>query len=149
MRIYISGAFCGSKNWEAARARYEHLGVLLREQGFSVYLPHNHTDPIQSAELSSRAVFEQDMEEIYKSNTLLALLDEPSHGVGAEVALALKAGMPVFGACSRSQTVSRFIQGLLEVSETGEFFEYDNLDEVVEKVIETMSAKRVALYESA
>lgn len=145
MRIYLSGAFVGANDWESAQRRYEELGSMLSQAGFTVYLPHAHTSPVQSAELSARTVFERDKEEIFNSDILLALLDEPSHGVGAEIALALDRGMIAFGTYRRNRKVSRFIKGLLEASETGEYFEYENLEEIVEKVTRIIEPKGTVL----
>lgn len=133
MRVYLSQAFVGSNDWVASRRRSEKLAELLRASGFEVYMPHLHTDPVDHAEIESRSVFEKDYEEIKKSDILLALLDEPSHGVGAEIALALQKGMTVLGVCSPRKKVSRFIRGLLETSH-GNYFEYDRLEEVAEQL---------------
>lgn len=141
LRVYISGAFVGSRNWEAAARRYELLGSMLKEQGFSVYLPHAHTDPIINSELTADVVFMRDREEMRRSDVLLALLDEPSHGVGAEISMALCNGMTVLGACSCGQKVSRFIRGMLEISSNGTYFEYEDLKEVAQKVTELVTSK--------
>jgi len=145
MRIYLSGAFIGASDWESAQRRYEQLGSMLSRVGFTVYLPHAHTSPVQGAELSARTVFERDKEEIFNSDILLALLDEPSHGVGAEIALALDRGMIVLGTGHRNRKVSRFIKGLLEASETGEYFEYEHLEEIVGKVTRAVEARGAVL----
>jgi 2'-deoxynucleoside 5'-phosphate N-hydrolase len=141
LRVYISGAFVGSQNWEAASERYELLSSMLKDAGFTVYLPHAHTDPILKADLSPEAVFTQDRRELRRSDVLVALLDEPSHGVGAEVCMALCNGMTVLGACSRHRKVSRFIQGMLKTSSNGVFFEYEDLREVVQKAIEVVTSR--------
>lgn len=143
LRVYISGAFIGSCDWEAAARRYEQLGSMLKEAGFSVYLPHAHTDPILNAELAADVVFKRDREEMRRSDVLLALLDEPSHGVGAEISMALCNGMTVLGACPRNRRVSRFIRGLLETSSNGIYFEYEDLKEVVQKATQVATTKGV------
>ena len=134
MKIYLSQAFSGAANWPEARQRSEELGDMLQAHGFEVYLPHVNTDPLEHAGLDARTVFERDRAEIHQSEILLALLDEPSHGVGAEIVLALNGGMIVLGVLPRGKEVSRFIRGLLEDSENGRYFEYDRLDEIVEEL---------------
>lgn len=141
LRVYISGAFVGSRDWKAASQRYELLGSMLKDAGFVVYLPHAHTNPVLNAELSADVVFLRDREEMQRSDVLLALLDEPSHGVGAEISMALCSGMTVLGACSCDRKVSRFIQGMLETSSNGIYFEYQDLREVVQKATEVASQK--------
>jgi nucleoside 2-deoxyribosyltransferase len=141
LRVYISGAFIGSQDWGAASERYELLSSMLKDAGFAVYLPHAHTDPILKADLSAEVVFTQDRRELQRSDMLLALLDEPSHGVGAEICMALCNGMTVLGACARYRKVSRFIQGMLKTSSNGVFFEYDDLREVAQKATEVAMSR--------
>ena len=141
LRVYISGAFVGSRDWEAASRRYELLGSMLKDAGFTVYLPHAHTDPVLNADLGADVVFLRDQEEMQRSDVLLALLDEPSHGVGAEISMALCNGITVLGACSRERRVSRFIQGMLETSSNGDYFEYQDLREIVQKATEVTRQK--------
>jgi nucleoside 2-deoxyribosyltransferase len=118
---------------------------MLEEAGFAVYLPHAHTDPILNAGLTADVVFTRDREEMRRSDVLLALLDEPSHGVGAEISMALCSGMTVLGACSRDRKVSRFIQGMLETSSNGIYFEYEDLREVVQKATEFTTSKSTVM----
>jgi nucleoside 2-deoxyribosyltransferase len=142
MRIYVSGAFIGSLDLENAQREYEHLAVLLRQAGFDVYLPHLHTSPLESSGLSAREVYERDIKELYASDLVIALLNEPSHGVGAELSLALTHRLPIMGFGFRGKNVSRFLRGMLESSESGEYFEYEDLEEVFEKVVALSEFKR-------
>jgi nucleoside 2-deoxyribosyltransferase len=142
MRIYISGAFIGSLDLKNAQREYEDLAILLRQAGFDVYLPHLHTSPLQSSGLSAREVYERDIKELYASDIVVALLNEPSHGVGAELSLGLNRRVPIMGFVSRGKNVSRFLRGMLESSESGEYFEYEDLQEVFEKVVALSEFKR-------
>lgn len=90
---------------------------------------------VTHAELDARTVFERDRDEINKSDILLALLDEPSHGVGAEIVFALNRGMVVLGAAADSKKISRFIIGLLEGSEKGHYIRYHRFEEVIEELL--------------
>lgn len=144
LRVYISGAFVSSGDWEAASRRYELLGSMLEDAGFAVYLPHTRTDPVLNAELSADLVFTRDREEMRRSDILIALLDEPSHGVGAEISIALCTGMTVLAACPRDRRVSRFIQGMVLTSSNGTYFEYEDLKEVIRKATEVAISKCAA-----
>ena len=135
MRVYVSQAFSGAADWTAARNRSEEFADMLHAKGFEVYLPHVNTDPLEHAELDARTVFERDRDEINKSDILLALLDEPSHGVGAEIVFALNRGMIVLGVISPGKKVSRFILGLLEESKNGHYIRYDRFEEVIEELL--------------
>ena len=136
MRVYISGAFTGSVELKSAMHKYQELGLLLKNEGYDVYLPHTKTNPIEHSDISPQDVYGRDRKEVFGADILLALLDEPSHGVGAEIALALNHDNYVIGAYPYNSKVSRFIQGLLETSNRGICMSYCNLIDLVDKFIE-------------
>ena len=134
MRIYVAGALLGAADLEEACARYWELGNNLRDKGFDVYLPQEHTHPEGTRELRARQVFEQGVRELRDSEVLLALLDEPSLGTGAEIALALETGMTVIGAHRFGTPVSRFVVGLLESEANTKMIVYETLTELAARV---------------
>jgi hypothetical protein len=141
MRIYVAGALLGASDLEEACARYWELGNNLRERGFDIYLPQEHTHPNGTKELRAREVFDRGVRELKKSTVLLALLDEPSLGTGAEIALALEEGMTVIGAHRFGTPVSRFVVGLLESVPNTQMIVYETLPELAARVQEVL-AKR-------
>lgn len=130
MKVYISGALAASKDIATARRRYEELAALLTAAGHSPYLPHSRTDPERSPGIASADVFREDMEALVRADAVVAIMDEPSLGVGAEIAIALERGIMVIGAFHRGANASRFVRGLLEGSPRGAVFEYDELTEI-------------------
>jgi nucleoside 2-deoxyribosyltransferase len=137
VRIYVSGALAASASLCDARAKYEQVAALLRGHQCDVYLPHNFTDPEYGAGASPRKVFERDVQALFSCDVVLAFLDEPSLGVGAEIALALERGVTVFGVWQRGRQVSRFVTGLLESANRGRTAEYVLLEDIVALVTTT------------
>lgn len=138
-RIYLSGAFTNVSSWHQTSENYAEIGKLLSDQGFDVYLPHTKTPPTLVEGLTTKDVFLNDYKEIKNSQIVLAVLDNPSHGVGAEIALALDLGLLVVGVSYFNTKISRFILGLLQTHENGHFFSYRALDEIpfnLAKIIE-------------
>ena len=80
----------------------------------TTFLPHKQTDPIEAAHLSSAIVFNRDYDELQNAAAVVAFLNEPSLGVGAEVALCLHLGIPILPLISTHNNCSRFLAGLLE-----------------------------------
>lgn len=144
MRIYVAGALAGSDDPEEATRRYWELGSALRELGFDVYLPQEHTHPSEAAELRAREVFERGVEALRSADVLVALLDEPSLGTGAEIALALGEGKKVIGAHRFGEKVSRFVVGLLESEPSAWMVVYESLEGLaggVQRVLTTTEGR--------
>lgn len=134
MNIYISGAFSSCSNLLQTFEKYEKLAVILQKAGFQVYIPHLHTSPITNADVPAITVFKTDQSELDKAELIVAFIDQPSFGVGAEIALALCNGKKVIGIYKESLSISRFIQGLLETAPNGYCFPYQALEEICDLV---------------
>lgn len=113
MKIYISGALQGSRDLTGARALYEAAALAVEEAGHTPYLPHKHTDPVEAADLDAVSVFQRDMANLRGADLIVAFLNEPSLGVGAELVLAREAGKPVLALHADGTSVSRFVAGYL------------------------------------
>jgi nucleoside 2-deoxyribosyltransferase len=134
-RFYISGALRGSKALSAAREKYEEFACLLTYMGYEAYLPHSQTDPEMDSDMEPSAVFLKDMGALSACDAVVAFLDEPSLGVGAEIALAIQQEKAVIGIFRRGNEVSRFIEGLIRVSENSLMVEYEGLQDAADSVI--------------
>ena len=128
MKIYISGSLKVVSNREKAYAFYDFLASVCKEMGFEPYLPHQRSDPIKHQDLSFKQVFRMDFENLNNSEKILAVIDEPSTGVGAEIEIALERKKDVIAIYDRKNKPSRFILGLLENS-NARIISYSNLED--------------------
>ena len=115
MQAYISGALLNAASLDTSRARYERLAEACRAAGWDAYVPHLHADPVRDAHLSNLEVAERDLDHVTAADVLVAYVGEPSLGVGAEVAIALRAGKRVLAVAESDRRVSRFLLGLVEL----------------------------------
>lgn len=113
MKFYISGALQGSNDLASARRIYEMAGDAVRSAGAVAYVPHLKTDPELNEILDSHSVFTADLEEIKRSDGLIVFLNEPSLGVGAEIAIALSLGKSMLPLVESGKPFSRFVEGLI------------------------------------
>ena len=113
MYVYVSGALMGSRDLMTARQNYEFAAECIEDIGHRAYVPHLHTDPVLDPSKTPSQVFETDLRQLKQADLIVAFLDEPSLGVGAELALASEAKIPVLGLHRQGATVSRFVTGLL------------------------------------
>ncbi|WP_299631762.1 nucleoside 2-deoxyribosyltransferase [uncultured Roseobacter sp.] len=114
MKYYVSGALQGSDNLKEARAVYERAGKAIQTAGAMAYVPHTNTDPETNVSLDSHSVFRTDLDEIKKADALVVFLNEPSLGVGAEIAIALSMGKQLLPVVFSGKPYSRFVGGMLE-----------------------------------
>jgi nucleoside 2-deoxyribosyltransferase len=131
IKLYISGALIGSSDLFRARSKYEACASSLRDAGFCPYLPHQNTDPQLAVGTTAEDVFSTDVQALMSSDAVIAFLDEPSHGVGAEVAICIARKIPVIALAPTSVRVSRFILGMIERSAATLVVRYSTLDELI------------------
>ena len=124
MRVCISGALKGSRDLVAARELYERAGLAVSRAGHEPYVPHTRTDPERAAELAPEAVYDSDVKAMHRSDDVLAFLNEPSLGVGAEIAVCTSEAIPVLGLCAVRTDGSRFALGCL-LAGNGRVVRYD------------------------
>lgn len=129
-KVYISGALMASRDLASARAKYESCASILREAGFSPYLPHKLTDPEEMRDVIPSAVFERDMLVLKNSEVVVAFLDEPSLGVGAEIAVCIAEKIPVVAVKNVRSQVSRFIVGMIECGEFASIHDYEDFSDL-------------------
>jgi len=93
-------------------------------------VPHQHADPVKDGHLTNLDVAERDLENVTAADVLVAYVGEPSLGVGAEVAIALRAGKRVLVVAEAERRVSRFLLGLAELhAGQAMVFRYQTVDE--------------------
>jgi 2'-deoxynucleoside 5'-phosphate N-hydrolase len=139
MQAYISGALLNAAHLEQSRALYERLAGACRAAGWDAYVPHQHADPVRDAHLSNLDVAERDLDHVTASDALVAYVGEPSLGVGAEVAIALRAGKRVLVVAEADRRVSRFLLGLIELHPSqAQVCRYRDVDEAVAWITRTL-----------
>ena len=130
MNAYISGALMNTASLDRARALYERLADACRTAGWEAYVPHQHADPARDPQLANADVAERDLDQISAADAVVAYVGEPSLGVGAEVAIALRAGKKVLLVAEADRRVSRFLLGLAEMHPAqAQVLRYRSVDE--------------------
>lgn len=141
MLAYISGALLNAAHIDQSRALYERFAEACRAAGWEAYVPHQHADPIKDPHLSNIDVAERDLENVTAADVLVAYVGEPSLGVGAEVAIALRAGKRVLVVAEADRRVSRFLIGLAELHEgQAAVFRYQTVDEAAAWITRELGA---------
>src|SRR5438874_2641606 len=115
---YISGALTGIEDAPRMKLFYELLAEIAGAAKLRPYLPHRVTDPVATAHLDPRAVYEIDRAHVTAAAVVVAYAGLPSFGVGIEVELAREHGIPVIIVAESERAVSRLLLGNPAVAET-------------------------------
>jgi transcriptional regulator with XRE-family HTH domain/nucleoside 2-deoxyribosyltransferase len=133
LRAYLATALTDLPDSERQRV-YELCGVLKRacaEFGVSLYLPFEHTDPLQHADVPPPVVYERDRKQVVTSDFVLVLCASASYGVGQENEIAAEHGIPVVYLVRQGCRVSRMLLG----SDTRKLIaEYEDETDLVSKL---------------
>ncbi len=143
MKIYVSGPLIVVSDRQKTHEFFEFLAQVCIECGHQPYLPHQNSDPVLHKNLSYKEVFEKDFTNLLSSEKILAVIDEPSTGVGAEIGIALEKGIEVVAVYNVNSQPSRFILGLLENSDNGVIIRYSNQDDCKEKLEKVLIRNKV------
>ncbi len=111
MKIYFACSITGGREDEAI---YRHIVQALLDDGHEVPTAANagiaNTAGLET-DLDPREVYSRDIEWIDDSDTLIAEVSTPSHGVGYEVGYALEHQKPVLCIFRQGARVSKMILG--------------------------------------
>jgi hypothetical protein len=124
---YISGALTGIEDAARMKLFYELLAEIAAAAGLRPYLPHRVTDPIATAHLDPRAVYEIDRAHVTAAAMVVAYAGLPSFGVGIEVELAREHGVPVIVVAEGDRALSRLLLGNPAVVEVVRFADLEGL----------------------
>ena len=109
--IYISGPLTQVPHPEEAKKFYESIAAVCEELGFSVYVPHQHTDPIQHPDVTPAEVYTKDYNQIAQAKMIIALVDVPSVGVGMEIEIAKNNNTKIILLYHKEAKVGRMTRG--------------------------------------
>ena len=113
--VYVSGAL--SDVPDTIRQQYldfyEAIGRLVESLNLSPYIPHQNTDPVRHKDVTPKRVDFIDRTAVMSAMLVVAVVDNPSLGVGIEVEMAYHALKPVILICHKDRVVQRKISRLV------------------------------------
>lgn len=108
MQVFIAGPLYIEKNRNIIL--YEKIGELCKSFGYTPFIPHLQTEPIDRP-ADSRVVFDQDFKGLELSGLLIAEITYPSHGVGSELMQAYLCNIPIVCVIKKGNKTSRMVRG--------------------------------------
>lgn len=112
MRIFFAGPLTTLEHPTETKAFYAQLGKAALEEGFATFWAfQSGTDPMLNPDVPAAAVYKTDIEQLSKSDLLVAYVGEPSIGTGEEIEYAKTNAIPVVILYRKGQAVSRMLRG--------------------------------------
>lgn len=110
MKIYFACSISGGRKDEKA---YQYLVEVLKEAGAEVPTAHIAETGIEEKDGHEKPldIYQRDVNWIEESDSLVAEVSTPSHGVGFEIGHALGLGKPVLCLYKQGVVVSKMITG--------------------------------------
>ena len=105
-QVYISGALTKFNRKDL----YEAIGEVVNSLGYYAFIPHLHIDCEEA--VTSKEIYDTDMEAVEASCLLIAYVGYPSLGVGAELERANNRNIPVILMYEKDGIASDFVQGI-------------------------------------
>jgi len=98
------------------------MAQVAQTNGFTHYWAFLHgTDPIKNPRVSPSAVYQTDLNELGKSDLMIAYIGTPSTGTGQEIEYAREHNIPVYLLFEKGKQISRMVMGSPNVKGTIEF----------------------------
>ncbi|GEM_PF-2310727 len=114
--FYVSGALTNLSKEERKKRKafYEKIAKKIKEHGGFAYVPHWVTDPEKYPDVSPSEVYQVDKKAVLNAGSngaVIAVVDKPSLGVGMEIEMAVREGVPVVLLHREGIRVSRLARG--------------------------------------
>lgn len=112
MRIFFAGPLTELKDPEKTKAFYVRMADVVKEMGFDYFWAFlSGTDPITNPDVPPGDVYHRDIEELDKSDMMVAYIGEPTTGTGIEIEHAHQTNKPIVILYEQGKLISRMIRG--------------------------------------
>jgi nucleoside 2-deoxyribosyltransferase len=111
IQAYISGAL--TSVWERLKLKvfYEEIGAICEKKGIFPYIPHKYKSLDKNPEITVEDMYRSNMEQVDKSDMMIAYAGTPSQGTGMEIERANRNGIKVIILSEKDKSVSRMVKG--------------------------------------
>jgi nucleoside 2-deoxyribosyltransferase len=127
MRIFFAGALTDLKDPEKTKAFYARMAGIAKEMGFDYFWAFlSGTDPIKNPDVAPGDVYHRDIEELDKSDMMVAYIGEPTTGTGIEIEHAHQTNKPIVILYEQGKHMSRMLLGCPGIVQKIEFSSEDD-----------------------
>ncbi|MFC1646902.1 nucleoside 2-deoxyribosyltransferase [Patescibacteria group bacterium] len=142
MRIFFAGPLTNLKNPEKTKKWYQDMAGVATKNGFDFFWAFmSGTDPVNNPNVDPDFIYYKDLEELEKSNLMIAYVGEPSSGTGQELEYAKEHDIPVYLVYEKEKPVSRMIRGNPAIKGEIMFDDYEDALGQLDKLLSTIKAR--------
>ena len=142
MRIFFAGPLTHLNQPEEAKSFYKKMARVATDNGFEAFWAFLHgTDPVKDPFADPEYIYFKDLENLEKSNLMIAYVGEPSPGTGQELEYAHEHNIPVYLLYGKDQHVSRMIIGNPAVKGSIEFTNHDDALKKLDQLLKTINSR--------
>ncbi|MCE1246339.1 MAG: nucleoside 2-deoxyribosyltransferase [Firmicutes bacterium] len=140
-QAYISGAL--TSVWERLKLKvfYEEIGASCESRGIFPYVPHKYKSLDTNPDISVEEMYHSNMEQVDKSNLMIAYVGTPSQGTGMEIERANKNGIKVIILSEKDKSVSRMVKGCPAVIKHIVFTDFSDAKKQLDQALEELIAE--------
>ena len=122
MRIFFAGPLTELAHVDQTKAFYQNMAAVASKHGCDSYWAFLHgTDPIKNPDVAPTTVYQTDLNQLGKSDVMIAYIGEPTTGTGQEIEYAREHHIPVYLLFEKGKQVSRMVLGSPNIKGTIEF----------------------------
>jgi nucleoside 2-deoxyribosyltransferase len=125
MRIFFAGPLTNLTNPEETKQWYRDMADIATKNGYTWFWAFlSGTDPVENPDVDPYYIYKKDLDELGKSDIMIAYIGEPSTGTGQEIEYAKEHNIPVYLVYEKDKPVSRMVIGNPAVRGVIEFTDY-------------------------
>lgn len=122
MRIFFGGPLTDLSDPEQTKRFYVKMSEVAIKNGFEYFWAFlNGTDPVKNPDVPADIVYQTDLDELAKSDLMIAYLGEPTTGTGQEIEYARQHNIPLYLLYEKGKHITRMVLGSPNVKGTIEF----------------------------
>jgi len=122
MRIFFAGPLTELTHTDETKTFYKQMARVAETNGFTSYWAFlNGTDPLKNPGVPPNTVYTTDLNELGKSDLMIAYIGQPTTGTGQEIEYAREHNIPVYLLFEKYKPVSRMVLGSPNIKGTLEF----------------------------
>ncbi|MCD4784584.1 MAG: nucleoside 2-deoxyribosyltransferase [Candidatus Eremiobacteraeota bacterium] len=142
IQAYISGALTSIRQKVRVEILYEKIGKLCESKGIHAYIPHLEQNLDKNPDITFEEMYRSNMEQVDKSDLVVAYVGIPSQGTGMEIERAHQNRIGVFVLSEKGNKVSRMVRGCPSVMGQIEFSDFDEAMQKLEIMLDEWLKKR-------
>jgi len=138
MTIYLSGTLTGTENEQESHELESCIANVCKTLGFETYFPQAEVNSTRTGTME-KSKTSIDLQKLRSSDALIAFLSDDSFRCGAEVAIAIQLGIPIYALLEDKDVLSNFTVELLGDYAGAQILIFQNTFDIAERLVASLT----------